>query len=71
MPQVATVADWAPHVGVGILTRLVSFARSALIMTVVDNPLTWKLGFRGTNEKDDVEGACSIALSLRTLLVVV
>ncbi|KAJ8457438.1 hypothetical protein ONZ51_g11535 [Trametes cubensis] len=56
MPQVVTVADWAPHVGVGILTRLVSFARSALIMTVVDNPLTWKLGFRGTNEKDDVEG---------------
>ncbi|CDO77203.1 hypothetical protein BN946_scf184747.g16 [Trametes cinnabarina] len=56
MNQVATVADWAPHLDVGLLTRLISFARSAFVMTIVDNPIVWALGFRGTNEKDDVEG---------------
>ncbi|KAI0363537.1 aromatic compound dioxygenase [Pilatotrama ljubarskyi] len=56
MAQVSTVADWAPHIGVGLLTRLISFIRSAWIMVVVDNPLAWSFGFRGRNEKDDVEG---------------
>ncbi|KAI0371451.1 aromatic compound dioxygenase [Pilatotrama ljubarskyi] len=56
MPQVATVADWAPHVGVSLFTRLASFIRSTWVMIVVDNPLTWKLGFRGQNEQEDVEG---------------
>ncbi|KAI9057667.1 aromatic compound dioxygenase [Trametes sanguinea] len=56
MTQVATVADWAPRLSVSLLTRLVSFTRSAFVMTVVENPLTWKLGIRGSNEMDDIEG---------------
>ncbi|KAI0650900.1 Intradiol ring-cleavage dioxygenase [Trametes meyenii] len=56
MSTVSTVADWAPHVGVSLFTRLVSFVRSAWVMVVVDNPLSWRWGYRGQNEKDDVEG---------------
>ncbi|KAL7282757.1 hypothetical protein ACG7TL_004232 [Trametes sanguinea] len=56
MTQVATVADWAPRLSVSLLTRLVSFTRSAFVMTVVENPLTWKLGIRGSNEMEDIEG---------------
>ncbi len=57
MPQVSTIADWAPLVGVSFFTRLFSALRSTWVMVVVDNPLSWKLGFRGQNEQDDVEGA--------------
>ncbi|KAL1940065.1 hypothetical protein VTO73DRAFT_9400 [Trametes versicolor] len=56
MPQVSTIADWAPLVGVSFFTRLFSALRSTWVMVVVDNPLSWKLGFRGQNEQDDVEG---------------
>ncbi|RPD67467.1 aromatic compound dioxygenase [Lentinus tigrinus ALCF2SS1-7] len=53
--QVTTAADWAPYVPVSLFTRLISFARSAWVMVMVDNPVFWKL-FRGKNELDDVEG---------------
>ncbi|KAI0751159.1 Intradiol ring-cleavage dioxygenase [Daedaleopsis nitida] len=56
MSQVATAADWAPYIGVSLSRRLFSFARSAWIMFVVDNPLMWKWGFRGKYANDDIEG---------------
>ncbi|KAI0832883.1 Intradiol ring-cleavage dioxygenase [Trametes gibbosa] len=56
MSQVATVADWAPPVGVSFFTRAASILRSTWVMVVVDNPLSWKFGFRGRNEQDDIEG---------------
>ncbi len=55
MAQVTTAADWAPYIPVSLFTRLLSFARSAWVMVMVDNPLTWKL-FKGRNELDDIEG---------------
>ncbi|KAI0774690.1 Intradiol ring-cleavage dioxygenase [Trametes elegans] len=51
-----TFADWAPPTGTSIVTRLASFVRSTFVMLIVDNPLAWKLGSRGQNEKADVEG---------------
>ncbi|TFK94897.1 aromatic compound dioxygenase [Polyporus arcularius HHB13444] len=55
MAQVTTAADWAPYIPVSLFTRLLSFARSAWVMVMVDNPLTWRL-FKGRNELDDIEG---------------
>ncbi|KAH9854881.1 Intradiol ring-cleavage dioxygenase [Lenzites betulinus] len=56
MSQVATVADWAPPITVSLITRAASIIRSTYVMLVVDNPLSWKFGFRGQNEQDDIEG---------------
>ena len=56
MSQVTTAADWAPYIGVSLLRRLFSFARSAWVMFVVDNPLSWRWGFRGKYLHDDIEG---------------
>ncbi|KAI0638639.1 Intradiol ring-cleavage dioxygenase [Trametes polyzona] len=56
MAQVSTVANWAPPVGVSLFTRLYFVLRSTWVTIVVDNPLAWKLGFRGKNAQDDVEG---------------
>ncbi|PIL30418.1 hypothetical protein GSI_07605 [Ganoderma sinense ZZ0214-1] len=52
-----TAPEWAAHKSVGIFTWLWFVFRSTIIMLVVDNPLSWKLGFRGAvNKFDDIEG---------------
>ena len=52
-----TIGEWAAHKSVNPLTWLWFVFRSTIIMLVVDNPLSWKLGFRGAvNKFDDIEG---------------
>ena len=51
--------EWGAHKSVGLFPWLWFVFRSTIIMLVVDNPLSWKLGIRGDlNKFDDIEGAC-------------
>lgn len=54
-----TGPSWAAHKSVGMFAWLWFVFRSTIIMLVVDNPLSWKFGFRGAvNKFDDIEGTC-------------
>ena len=56
-----TAPEWAAHKSVGMFTWLWFVFRSTIIMLIVDNPLSWKLGIRGdVNKFDDIEGACLV-----------
>lgn len=57
MSQVTTAANWAPYISVSLFRRLFSIVRTSWIMLVVDNPLSWRWGFRGRKSvNDDIEG---------------
>ncbi|EJF62184.1 hypothetical protein DICSQDRAFT_135778 [Dichomitus squalens LYAD-421 SS1] len=53
----SSIPDWAPYRRMSPLLWLWFVIRSTWVMTVLDNPLSWFLGFRGAkNWFDDIEG---------------
>ncbi|KAH9854880.1 Intradiol ring-cleavage dioxygenase [Lenzites betulinus] len=56
MNKFNTRISWGPLMPITLVTLVISVIRSIWIVLVVDNVLSWKLGFRGHNEQDDVEG---------------
>ncbi|TBU45196.1 hypothetical protein BD309DRAFT_1079516 [Dichomitus squalens] len=53
----SSIPDWAPYRRMSPLLWLWFVIRSTWVMTVLDNPLSWFLGFRGAkNRFDDIEG---------------